>query len=42
MKFGQLTEYNMKNMFFENHAQNLKEKLVPDPFLKVQNWVSTV
>ena len=29
MKFGQLMEYNLK--FF---AQNMVEKLVPDPFLK--------
>ena len=34
MKFGQLTESNMKNIFFKNHAQNMVEKLVPDPFLK--------
>ena len=30
MKFGQLIDYNMRNM---------AEKLVPDPFLKNQNWV---
>ena len=35
MKFGQLIEYNMRNIFFlENHAQNKAEKLFPDPFLK--------
>ena len=32
MKFGQLLEYNM--IFLKNHAQNLVEKLVPDPSLK--------
>ena len=32
MKFGHLIEYNMKN-----HAQNVLQKLFPDPFLKTQN-----
>ena len=32
MKFGQLIEYNI--FFLKNHAQNLVEKLVPDPFLE--------
>ena len=32
MKFGQLTEYNMKKL--KNHTQNAVEKLVPDPFLE--------
>ena len=36
MKYGQLTEYNMRNIFFENHSQNVMEKLFPDPFLKNQ------
>ena len=34
MKFGQLIEYNVRIFFFKNHAQNLVEKLVPDPFLE--------
>ena len=34
MKFGQLIESNMRNIFLENHAQNVVEKLVLDPFLK--------
>ena len=34
MKFGQLIEI----FFFKNHAQNLGEKLVPDSFIKNQNW----
>ena len=34
MKFGQLIEYDMRNIFLENHTQNVVEKLVPDPFLK--------
>ena len=37
MIFGQLTEYNMKIFFLKNHAQNMLEKLAPDPFLKNQN-----
>ena len=35
MKFGQLTGYNMRNIFF---TQNVVEKLVLDPFIKNQNW----
>ena len=27
----------MRNIFLENHAQNVVKKLVPDPFLKSQN-----
>ena len=38
MKFGQLIEYNMRNIFLEKHTQNVVEKLVPDHFLKNQNW----
>ena len=34
MKFGQLLEYNMRNIFVEKSAQNMVEKLFPDPFLK--------
>ena len=35
MKFGQLIECNMRNIFVQNnHTQNKVEKLVPDPFLK--------
>ena len=35
MKFGQLIEYNMRNIFLKkNHTQNVAEKLFPDPFLK--------
>ena len=37
MKFGQLIEYNMRNIFLKNHTQNTVEKLSPDPFLKSQN-----
>ena len=34
MKFGRLIEYNMRNIFLENHTQNWVKKLVPDPFLE--------
>ena len=34
MKFDQLTECNMKTFLKKNHAQNVMEKLAPDPFLK--------
>ena len=37
MKFGQLIEYNIRNIFVENHSQNVLEKLFPDPYLKNQN-----
>ena len=37
MKIGQLIEYNMKNIFLENHTQNVVEKLFTEPFLKYQN-----
>ena len=36
MKFGQLIEYDMRNTFLRYHAQNVVEKVVPDPFLKNQ------
>ena len=28
----------MKNIFLENHTQNVVKKLFPDPFLKNKNW----
>ena len=37
LKFGQLIEYNMRNISVENHTQNVLEKLFPDPYLKNQN-----
>ena len=37
MKFGQLAEYNMRNIFMKNHTQNVVEKLFSDSFLKNQN-----
>ena len=37
MKFGQLIEYNMRNIFLENSYTKCGKKLVPDPFIKNQN-----
>ena len=37
MKFGQLIEYNMRNIFLKDHAQNMMEELFPYPYLKSQN-----
>ena len=37
MKFDQLTEYNMRNIFVENYAQNVLKKLFPDAYVKNQN-----
>ena len=34
MKFGQLIECNLRNIFLQNHAENEAERLVPDFFLK--------
>ena len=35
MQFGQLIEYNMRNIFLEK--SNVVEKLVLDPFMENQN-----
>ena len=37
MKFGQLIEYNLRNIYLKNHTQNVVEKLFPDPFSENQN-----
>ena len=37
IKFGQLIEYNMKNIFLENYTQTVVEKLFLDPFIKNKN-----
>ena len=34
IKFGQLIEYNMRNIFLKKPHTNVVEKLIPDPFLK--------
>ena len=36
MKFNQLIEYNMRNIF--HNKNNAMEKLVRNPFIKNQNW----
>ena len=36
MKFGQLMEYNMRNIFVEKSYTNVLEKLFPDPYLKIK------
>ena len=30
MKFGQLIEYNKRNVFLQNHAENKARRLFPD------------
>ena len=37
MKFGQLIEYNMRNIILKNLKQNVVEKLFPDSLLKNQD-----
>ena len=37
MKFGQLSSYNMRNIYLKNRTKNIVEKLVPDPFIKSQH-----
>ena len=37
MKFGQLIEDNMRNIFLKNHTQNVVKKLFPDSSLNNQN-----
>ena len=38
MKFGQLKECNMRNIFLERSCTKRVEKLFLDPFLKNQNY----
>ena len=37
MKFGQLIENKMGNIFYEKYTQNVVQKLFPDSFLKNQS-----
>ena len=39
MKFGQLVENNIRKILLKNYEQNEVDKLVPDSFIKNQNWV---
>ena len=36
-KFGQLIDYNMRNIFLKKLYTNMLDKLFLDPFLKNQN-----
>ena len=36
MKFGQVVEYNQRNIFIQKYAQNEAGRLVPDLFLVFQ------
>ena len=38
MKFGQLVEYNIRNIFLEQSYTKCGEKTIRRPFLKNQNW----
>ena len=38
MKFGQLLEYNMKNIFAEKWYTKCGGETIPRPFLKHWNW----
>ena len=37
LKLCPLTEYSIKNIFMEDHAENVYQKVVPDPFLNLVN-----
>ena len=39
VKFGQLIEYDKRNIFLRKSYTNVVEKLVPDPLIKIQNRV---
>ena len=38
MAFGQLIKHKMKNIFLKGYTQNVVDKLLPDLFIKNQNW----
>ena len=46
MTFVQLTDYNMRNIFFKTHTQNVVEVFFLDPILKNQNlacvWINSL
>ena len=37
MKFGQLIDYSMKNIFLKKSYKKYSGETIPDPFLKTQN-----
>ena len=46
IKFGQLIEYNMRNIFLKDRTQNVVDKLFSESFLKYENlaylWISSL
>ena len=42
IKFGQLIEYNIRNIFFKNRAENKAGRLVPDLFLCFKKFLYEV
>ena len=48
MKFGQVTQYNKRNIFLKRHAENETERLVPNflflrkPYVKKKKCVICV
>ena len=43
MKFGQLIEYNMGNIFIEKSQTKFGGETIPDPFLKNQHlWINSL
>ena len=46
MKFGQLVEYNKRNIFLKNYAENDSGRLVPDLFIFLKkpltSWLVSV
>ena len=39
MKFGQLIECNMRNIFLEKSYTKYRGETIPDNFLEKQNWI---
>ena len=39
IKFGQLIEYNIRNIYLKNYTQNVVEKVLLDPFLFKKNRI---
>ena len=47
MKFGQLIEFNMRNIFVEKSYTKCDKKLFPDPYIKIKIdlnclWINSV
>ena len=40
MKFGQLTEYNMRNIFFEKLFTKCGGEAIPRPFSQISNFIA--